>query len=608
VTPSSSQRGVALADAPTRDGWTENVLARGETLVANALFAYGAVLVIQLRVIWNMWQYRDLTSGDTAGYFTVAVAWANELRVNLVWSPLYTSFWGTIHAAVGDVYAGAIAHRVAIVLAAGILVLALLRAVLEPALALLLAVWWVVLPANYDFLYEVHLFGLLPVLLAVLVVRRSPGRPALGVALAILAGATLLVRNELAIATAMVGVAIVIREVRARRRDRASLSHYALAYGVPLAVVCLLLVGANSRAYKQGGEAWAEVRAKHALNVCQAYAVNYQQRHPTRFTGNPFLDCRPLMEETFGRPMPSFLQATRANPRAMAKYIAWNGRLLPTGLQLSLFGATVTGDNPDYRPVEDNRLYPLVLSLALIALLIAGTVVLVRDREHWRLRLLPARWAFVVLGSVALTTLFVVALTQRPRPGYIYGLTVALLMLTGLCASALLRRWRGRRFAALAALGIVVAMAVGLSSRFHPAPRPLHHGVERLEVVRGLLRQPGSVLVTARDGLALCHYLSDGPGAHCSAPRLATFTSKVGRDRSLGDVLDAVGATVVYEEAALRFRPAFAGLLASPETFGWRRIAEGTGPDGAWGVLVRDGVLRQTRSSADSSERFDADP
>ena len=80
--------------------------------MANPFFSYGAILVLQLRVIWNVWQYKDLTPYDTAAYFLRATSFAHGLHDDIVWSPLYTVFWGTIVAAVGDVYAAAMqAHR-----------------------------------------------------------------------------------------------------------------------------------------------------------------------------------------------------------------------------------------------------------------------------------------------------------------------------------------------------------------------------------------------------------------------------------------------------------------------------------------------------------------
>ncbi len=566
--------------------WTRSLPRRAEVLVANPLFAYGAILVLQLRVIWNIWQYKDLTYGDTASYFVSAASWAHGLHDNIIWSPLYTNFWGTILAVIGDVYAAAMVHRIAIVLAAAMLVLALMRALLEPALALLLTVWWVVLPPNFNVLYEVHLFGLLPILVAALIVRRSPGRGAFGVALAVLAGTTLLLRNELVMATAIFAIAIVVREFRERRVHKVPFSAYVRAYGVPLAMVFLLAGGAYARSTVQGDIALSHFRGKHTLNVCQIYAFNYQQRHPTRFPGNPFIDCKPLMRRTFGRPLPSFLHAARANPGAMADFVAWNARLLPTGLQVSLFGATVTGDNPDYIPVQNRRFYPVVPSLVLLVVLIAGLAVMLKDREFWRRTLARGAWAFLVLGAVAITT-FVVALTQRPRPEYMYGLIVGVLALTGLCTSALLRRWGGHRFVAPLAVGVTLVLCVSLPSYYHPGPRPLHDAIERLQVIRESLQQPGSVLVTTGDGQSMCFYLADMFDRYCTSPSWPRLKAQLSGGRALRDVLAEAKATAIYVDPTLQADPAFAPLLASPRSAGWLQVAEGAAADGRWSILIR---------------------
>ena len=167
---------------------------------------------------------------------------------------------------------------------------------------------------NFNVLYEVHLFGVLPVLVAALILARSQARAARGVAFGVLLGATLLLRNELAITTAVVGVAIVVQELRERRSGSAGKPGIARAYGVPIAVVILLTAGAYWRSTVQGDLAPDSFRVKHTLNVCQAYAFNYQQRHPTTFEGNPFIHCEPLMRRTFGASQPSFREATAANP------------------------------------------------------------------------------------------------------------------------------------------------------------------------------------------------------------------------------------------------------------------------------------------------------
>ena len=563
------------------------LLRRSEALVANPLFAYGAVLLLQLRVIWNIWRHRDLTFGDTSGYFMRAADWAHGLRDDIVWSPLYTSFWGTILAAVQDVYAAAMIHRVAIVLATSVLVLALMRALLHPGLALLLAVWWVVLPPNFDVLYEVHLFGVLPVLVAALILARSQARAARGVAFGVLLGATLLLRNELAITTAVVGIAVVVKELRERRSRSARKPGTARAYGVPVAVVILLTAGAYWRSDVQGDRVLDSLRLKHTLNVCQAYAFNYQQRHPTKFEGSPWIDCQPLMRRTFGASMPNFREAMAANPGAMADYVGWNARLLPSGLQVSLFGATVTHAEPDYVPVDKGRTYPLILSVLLLATVVVGLTVMVRDWRYWRRVLAPRALGIVVLAAAGLTTL-VVALTQRPRPEYMYALVVGVMALTGYCVSAITRRWGRDSLLAPLAAGLVVVLCLAMPTYYDPGPRPLRDGIERLHVVQGALQRPGSVLITAADGQSLCHYLADRSAGHCISPSWGVLKEQLVRGRAVEDVLDNARATVVYADPAMHGDPQLTPLLSSPRAHGWSKISEGEGGDGRWSILLRD--------------------
>jgi hypothetical protein len=566
--------------SPSERSWVEE-------LVRSPLVAYGLMLTLQLRVVWGIWGNRDLTTGDTASYFLDAAGWASGLHLNILWSPLYTSFFGTILAIVGDAPTAVIVHRVVIVVAAALLVLALMRALLGPAIGLLVASWWAIVPANFEVDYEVHLFGFLPVLVAALLAFWIPGRTGRGIVLAVLLGTTILLRNELVIATAVFAAAALAAEIRDRRYGvihRASLMR---AYAIPLVVVALLTVAAFARSHVQGQELVDSSRAKHALNVCQIYAFNYQQRHPAEFVGNPFTDCAPLMERTFDDPMPTLTEAARANPAAVANYVAWNVRLLPAGLQVALFGATSTGQNPGYFPVEEHRIYALLLSAVMLLVLVAGGILIVRERGHWRRTWLRRReWALVVLGAAALTSV-VVALTQRPRAEYMYALSVVLMGAAGLAAAALLRNFRvSRASIAGAAIAVPLVLCLVLPSHYKPSPRPLRDAVERLDTVRGILTRPGAVLVSSGYGFEACSYLAESFDRHCTSIGWPKVKEDVARGLPLGDALDQVQATVIYADESLAADPAAARLLAAPAVAGWRRVAGGEGTSGTWAVLV----------------------
>jgi hypothetical protein len=567
------------------DAW-QRVIAYAEKAIANPFVAYATIAVLQLRVIWNIWKYADLTSGDTSYYFVDAASWAHGLHENLVYYPLYDAFWGTILAVVHDVYAAAIIHRVAIILAAALLVLALMRSLLGPALGLLIAAWWVIVPANYDVLYEVHLFGVLPILLAVLVVTRAPRREGLGIAVAILLASAVLVRTELIAAAAILAVAVVVYEIRGLRRDyRTARFSYLQAYVVPLMVAGLLIGGAYARSYVQGHAAWQQLQAKEETNFCESYAVSFQQRHPIRFAGNPFTECSPLIQQTFGRPMPTILQAVAANPRAVAGFGAWNAQLLPGGLQVALVGATAFENDPGFRPVTENSTYALVLSVVLLIATIAGLGVAAREGKLSLHRAPPqTRWVAITLASIAVSTLLVV-LTTRPWAEYMYGLTICALVLIGVSVSVLLRRV-GPRILAAAALATVLVLIILLPSIYSPGPRPTYEGIQHLQVVRAQLQRPGSVLVAQDSSNELCNYLAYSYQRTCAPTYWPTLRSQVTARTTAGQVLDRIHATAIYADSGMLADPIIAGLVAAPRVQGWQQIAQGSGPGGAWRVLI----------------------
>ena len=137
---------------------------RVATAFESAWVAYPLLLALQLKVIWGLWAYRDVTAGDTKFYFTQAWGWFKQFDVNVAWSPLYTAFYGSFLFVNSDPVWATFAHRVVIVVGAALLVLAVLRRLLPPAVAWLCAAWWAALPIVFNTLYEVHLFAVIPVL------------------------------------------------------------------------------------------------------------------------------------------------------------------------------------------------------------------------------------------------------------------------------------------------------------------------------------------------------------------------------------------------------------------------------------------------------------
>jgi hypothetical protein len=570
-----------------RSSAPRRAVAYAERALASPYLAYTAIAVLQMRVLWNIWKYADLTTGDTSYYFVDAASWQHGLHENLVYYPGYDAFWGTILAVVHDVYAAAVIHRLVIILVVTLLVLALMRSLLGPALGLLIAAWWAIIPANYEVLYEVHLLGAVPILLAVLVVARAPRREGVGAAVAILLASAVLVRTELIAAAAILALVLVAYELRELRRGRpGTRSSYLRAYVVPLALALLLIGGAYARSHVQGHEAWSLLQAKEEANFCNVYADAFQQRHPSEFTGNPFTECSPLMQHDFGRPMPTILQATVANPRAVAAFAAWNAQLVPGGLQVGLFGASAFENEPGFRPVIENSTYALVLSIVLLIAIVAGLIAFLHD-DAASLRNLSSRtrWIAITLASVAAATV-VVALTSRPWSEYIYGLTICALVMVGLAASILSRRVGGTRILAPLALVTVLVLIVTTSSMYGPGRRPIYEGVQHLKVVQHRLQRLGSVLVAGENDNELCNYLAYSFQHICTPMFWPTLLAQQNASTTAGKLLDQAHATALYADASILSDPLIAKLVAAPQAQGWEQVAQGNGPSGPWHVLV----------------------
>src|SRR4051812_17280956 len=117
----------ATVSRPAADATGTRLLDRLTRIAASAPFAYGSILAIQAKVLWGIWNYRDLTPGDTAAYFVAASQWADHLRVSAVFYPLYHVLWGSLMWIVSDPYAVTILHRILIAIGTTLLLLAVLR-------------------------------------------------------------------------------------------------------------------------------------------------------------------------------------------------------------------------------------------------------------------------------------------------------------------------------------------------------------------------------------------------------------------------------------------------------------------------------------------------
>ena len=546
-------------------------------------FAYSTILLLQLKSIWGIWRWRDMSAGDTSFYFGMAYRWFTTGRGPVTQSPLYTLFYGAFMRVSNDAFYVTTLHRVVIVFVLAILVLALMRRLLPPGLAWAAAAWWVVLPIDFNSLYEVHLFAVIPILLAVLCILWIPGSWGRGWCLALLLTAAILARNEYLPTALLFGGACLAWELLPIRRGEAIVRGWIRAYVIPAAMACLLICFFY---FRHSEENWLRALAsKHSLSVCQPYAFGYQQRH-SDWVGSPWTECRQLMTRDFGLPRPSLIEALRRNPPAIMEHFWWNFRLIPNGFQILLLNGMTGSENPDYIPV--NR-----YALALPASLLIGIVVLIggwflyHDRHYWwKTSLKDSTWAWIAMICVACVAPMII-LTQRPRPSYLLPLGIFLRAAMAMCAWAVLRRGPQLRWIAPLAPVAVVLLLLFAPEYYSVTrvPQTLATYYETLAPFRQWIDQPDAGLVTADRADDLCRFLS--PNGTCRPLNFPDLRRQVTGEKSLSQVLNEHRASVFFADAAVLNDPAARRFIAEASSDGWRSIAQRHDSIRNWDLLVK---------------------
>jgi hypothetical protein len=567
--------------------------------------SYLLLAALQLKVMWRIWDFKDLVFGDTSFYFVSALAWHDRFRVNVLWSPLYTAFYGSFLFLNGDPYVAQILHRLAIVLILTLAVLFLLRKILPPPLALLGACWWAILPINFDALYEVHLFAAIFVIAAWAAIASGDSPWNRGVGVAILGAGGILARNEYGLAAALLLIVCLIYEWRRRRRlpigQRPNLRRYLAAYGIPLLSGAAAGAAVFWRSLLPMASLSAGLAAKHHLSMCQGFAASYRQRVPS-WTLNAMTECQGLMAQVFGNPQPTLRQMIEANPKAVLEHFLWNLGLLPNGLQVLLFNGMSGQADPDFIPVN-RGLYPLFLSFLVIGVVMLGGWIAARHWDSEAAAWLRARTMMFASFLPIVVIDLLVTLTMRPRPSYLLSLSVMAIVLLGSVLWFCMRRTRSlARIVRIAAPLLALALVILLPSHFQAlgGGRPIHDSVERLlpqqDVLRGL---PGTLLL-GNYPIETMNYLglASGNGMR-DRVESSSLLDRWDSTGSLGGFLDAQGISAVYLDngmiARLRDLPVATSFLKHPTDFGWKLAAGDTGGPEDWMLLIS---LRAAAASA----------
>lgn len=582
-------------------------------LPKNPWFAYSTIFILQLKVIWNIWQNKDLTYGDTSGYYYHAWTWYVYHKINLIWSPLYTLFYGSLLNIIENAYAVTILHRMIIVLAAALLILTVMRRLLPPAIAWFMAAWWVVLPVNFNALYEVHQFAILPILIILFIsFYIKPGSWARGIILTLLLATTLLVRNEIIIAFVCFAFFCLMEEWKNHRNRsfQINFKKILLAYIVPFSFLCLLLGWFVSHSLLTFNEMRPVIKVKHTLNMAQVYAFGYQQRQPG-WNKNPWTEPIDLIKRDFGLvskqeistipgipsellTLPSLGEMIRNNPTAVATHFLWNIKLLPSGLQLLLFDRASGKINPDYAPVKLNSKIALYLSSIVILTLIIGIGLGWRERDKWYIWFAARKqgWATML---VFLAVAPAIILTQRPRPEYLYFLSIFLLSMIGMSLWIILSRWSIPRWLK-SILPLIMITAIFWTPSYYKSKEPMSmlNIYEHLKPLKNLIDKP-KIVFLSNGYPEVIFYLVQSHNKF-DVPKLLMLGDVLSSRRdneSLIDLLNRKGINLFYldETGINELENIHSGMLKffllEGHKYGWQMIGYGEGPH-RWFLFKRD--------------------
>jgi hypothetical protein len=541
-----------------------------------------------------MWSYRDLTSGDTASYFVDAARWPRDFGVDIVWSPLYTAFYGSFLFLSPDAYAASIGHRLVIVFVSAMLVLAIMRRLLPGSLGWLVAAWWIVLPINFDTLYAVHLFALLLPLAGVLAALHSTSAWARGVALALFATSAVLVRNELIIAAfCWAGVCAAWETYRARSLKRPAGWSLVAAYLVPLAGATLAVSFFYGHSIYKFPELADRFHSKRAMNFGQIYAFNYLQRHGD-WHGSPWTNYRDLMRRDFGTAEPGMIRALRSNAPAMARNFLGNLGLLPTSVQLILFNRASGRINPQYVPFHRDPIVAGVLSALAAATIIAGVALFVRQGPSWwwNTWLKERIWGWIALLCLAASALLV-ATIATPRPAFILNLGVFLMAVVGMSAFAIATSWGPLRRLSFVPLAAVVLIA-SWPSHYDPSydnvrgfrGRPLLTAYRRLAPFGETLSRSGTRLLASTFASDLCSYVARV--RECKGVGFYPLMAGKPDQASLADWLTVQQVTHLYADRHMLGDPNAKHLVSDLPKAGWQLLGASPDQGRTWQFLARE--------------------
>jgi hypothetical protein len=491
----------------------------------------------------------------------------------MTFSPLYITFFGWFVRFFDDAWQAMIAHRIVVVLLTSTGTWLVARRILPSVWAWFAAVWWVVLPINWNAYFEVHVFGF-GLLMWAIAFLGAQNRFAKAAGVALFVMAALLVRNEYLPAILLLLVWMTYSAWKSGRLAGLSAELRIIGGGLIATLLAITWLYSGNSKQLDLAEVFQGFKARQRVNLQQVYPFGYQQRNPD-FREDPWTQGSALMQRDFGRKDPTMGEALVANPKAFSEHVAWNCSLIPAGLQFGMLGRYYGTITPDFGAMKGSSLLAAFLFAGVIGIIICGLFRFIRNPQTRDLlkRYLRPRATTIAALSCTLPSVMLAIFTQRPRPSYIFPLTFSLMLLTLFCLRVLIIRLAGISQRArtagktiLVVVGVLLVIVVPPTGRPSKNLTPIKDDYMRLKQHRDLF--PDAVFCSdVAWGEELSNYLSSRHAKRIPAVPLA---SVIQRGMNLG--LDEKRINLLYLSPGSVSREEVKEWRSSADEKGWKKV------------------------------------
>jgi hypothetical protein len=291
------------------------------------------------------------------------------------------------------------------------------------------------------------------------------------------------------------------------------------------------------------------------------------------------------------------------------EHFLWNISLTPNGLQVLLFNATFGTVNPDYVPVIVGSKKALVLSFLMLGVIIAGGIMLYRERRYWWENWLRERaGGWLAMLSVSAVVLLIIP-TQRPRPSYLFSLGIVLMAFTGMCLFILIRRFSALKYAT-AALPVLMVAAPILIPSFYSQPENRHPRqlltlYQRLAPFEQYVSRPDAVLLVSSYPTEVSNLIARVSLHYRDLLQITNaaqiydygILNQAAPGTPVTTLLDQYKVNIFYVDdnmwGLLSEHPQDQSLLESPKSRGWTMLAMQNQIGDHWMLLQREQPLYQ---------------